>query len=64
VKMSSAEKLLKKIERDLAKGSTFAYHPENMKSLNRGLDKVCDAASNVIGSIRKYFTANRGSVGK
>lgn len=51
-------KLLKKIERDLARGSTFVYHPENVKSLSRGMDKVCEAASKVIGEIRRHFTVD------
>jgi hypothetical protein len=58
VKSSKAEKLLKKIERDLARGSTFAYKTDDVKSLNRVLDKACDASSKAIGEIRAYFTSD------
>ncbi len=58
MKRSNAEKLLKKIERTLSRGSTFHYHSDNTVSLNRALDKVCAANSVAIDEIRAYFKAN------
>jgi len=56
---SRAEKLLKKIERILCRGSTFHYHSDNAPSLNRALDKVCDASGKAIDEIRAYFKSDR-----
>jgi hypothetical protein len=58
MKRTRAEKLLKKIERDLCRGSTFHYHSKDVRSLNRALDKVCDANGKAIDEIRSYFTDN------
>jgi hypothetical protein len=57
---TKAEKLLKKIERTLCRGSTFHYHSVNVKSLNRVLEKVCAANGEAIDEIRAYFKANPG----
>ena len=60
MRKTKAENLLKKIERILCRGSTFAYESDNVKSLNQVLDKTCDASGKAIDEIRAYFKANPG----
>jgi hypothetical protein len=54
---TKAEKLLKKVERTLCRGSTFHYHSDSVKSINRALEKACAANGEAIDEIRAYFQA-------
>lgn len=45
-------RVIRNAERALCRASTFAYNVDNVRSLNRALDKMADGIGKVIDALR------------